>query len=727
MSVTDYLKLSEHKIFKEALEVLPKTVNKPLNLLTVRDSVLFTWDFSNNCVLSLNVKAARGKEGHNVIHQKLLPLHPPLFTPEYLDCNETGTLLIVAGPNGVLVLKLPGRCPPYGAYDSNKELVYCRSYSLDERLLSCSDVVHVRRAKFHPGSANDCHILVLTSDNMFRLYQVQNNEALHLGVYPIGESPGGTFPGTKTTFLDIYGEIAVDFDFGHPEILEKTQFNLEKSRKYTGYCIETKNNQNKVIPKKFEVKKKEETNQHENLAWPIYILRGDFSIFTVIIDLNRQIKPVLKGPCPISEQPIAIDNEACSIICLKTLPQIICIASSSGVLTNSILLNIDGHVNSLTKEPTKELFVFETVELELGLSVELDDTSEESTRYKCPIFLQKDESKVSRYFAVHAAGVHMININCTEDLHSYITSSEDVEPTSDLFVNPSSSEYLICTRTLASEKSNPVLGFALYYEPTSVIALLNDSSVFTLGILPAAIEDNEKLLLDALDKTEVQSPLKKMLNEPFDQYIQKILKKGCSRPLLKLSSTSGDGPDERYELIQRTAQIFREEHFKHFTKAREELDKRVHTLTLLKKAQKQEIEKMTLLKEELRVSAENLAEKYEDIKDKQDELLKRCEQLLMLVSRKRVEPTEAERGFMKDMQRYREKCVVFQKAIDTVKKKKQYQEVQIQSFKAQESKKVPVIGEMQSKTIKDSLHESTQKIDAMIKQVNEYKSLLNLK
>ena len=31
------------------------------------------------------------------------------------------------------------------------------------------------------------------------------------------------FPGSKTTFLDIYGEIAVDFDFGFPEISsEKT-------------------------------------------------------------------------------------------------------------------------------------------------------------------------------------------------------------------------------------------------------------------------------------------------------------------------------------------------------------------------------------------------------------------------------------------------------------------------------------------------------------------------
>lgn len=78
-----------------------------------------------------------------------------------------------------------------------------------------------------------------------------------------------------------------------------------------------------------------------------------------------------------------------------------------------------------------------------------------------------------------------------------------------------------------------------------------------------------------------------------------------------------------FKLLQRAAQMFREEHFKNFTNAREELEKRVHTLDLLKRAQQQEIGKMNGLKDELRINAENLAEKYEDIKDKQDELLKR--------------------------------------------------------------------------------------------------------
>ncbi|KAF7263618.1 hypothetical protein GWI33_001589, partial [Rhynchophorus ferrugineus] len=61
---------------------------------------------------------------------KLLPLHPPLFSPTFLFGNDSGTLLAVAGPNGILVLELPHRRPPYGAFDSNKEVVYCRYFSI---------------------------------------------------------------------------------------------------------------------------------------------------------------------------------------------------------------------------------------------------------------------------------------------------------------------------------------------------------------------------------------------------------------------------------------------------------------------------------------------------------------------------------------------------------------------------------------------------------------------
>lgn len=60
------------------------------------------------------------------IFQTLLPTTPPLFTPNRLVVNDEGTYLAAAGPDGILVFELPRKCPPYGAFAGNKEVVYCK-------------------------------------------------------------------------------------------------------------------------------------------------------------------------------------------------------------------------------------------------------------------------------------------------------------------------------------------------------------------------------------------------------------------------------------------------------------------------------------------------------------------------------------------------------------------------------------------------------------------------
>lgn len=65
----DYLRLNENKLFESLRETLPKNCNKTQNVLTLKDDTLFTWDFQSNCVLTLNVKSARRRQGDNVKHQ----------------------------------------------------------------------------------------------------------------------------------------------------------------------------------------------------------------------------------------------------------------------------------------------------------------------------------------------------------------------------------------------------------------------------------------------------------------------------------------------------------------------------------------------------------------------------------------------------------------------------------------------------------------------------------
>lgn len=109
----------------------------------------------------------------------------------------------------------------------------CRSHSLDERLLACNDHVEVRQVKFHPGSKTGTHIIVLTSDNVIRLYNVENSEAIAVTAFAVGRQPQGFIGGTKSSFLEALGDTAVDFDFAPPEIMQKNMIIAQQTQTTT--------------------------------------------------------------------------------------------------------------------------------------------------------------------------------------------------------------------------------------------------------------------------------------------------------------------------------------------------------------------------------------------------------------------------------------------------------------------------------------------------------------
>ncbi|GJQ81308.1 putative nuclear pore complex protein [Trypoxylus dichotomus] len=71
MISTDFLCLNDHQLFKDLRETLPKNIKKTQNIMCVKDDVLYTWDLQDNCILTLNIKAARSDESEGVIHQKV--------------------------------------------------------------------------------------------------------------------------------------------------------------------------------------------------------------------------------------------------------------------------------------------------------------------------------------------------------------------------------------------------------------------------------------------------------------------------------------------------------------------------------------------------------------------------------------------------------------------------------------------------------------------------------
>lgn len=104
----------------------------------------------------------------------------------------------------------------------------------------------------------------------------------------------------------------------------------------------------------------------------------------------------------------------------------------------------------------------------------------------------------------------------------------------------------------------------------------------------------------------------------------------------------------------------------------------------------------------------------------------RCENLLMLVNRKKSEPSDAEKAFVEEMKVYSERVVVFGNQMGKLQSKMKYQQVQvnkigtfyiiiilqhnyklqIENWKSQEMKKISAINEQHANTIKTNLEDT---------------------
>lgn len=71
MFSTDFLGLADQKVFKAIRDTLPKKLVNTQNVLVIGDGVLFAWDFESNCVLTLNLKSARSKEGDGGVNYQV--------------------------------------------------------------------------------------------------------------------------------------------------------------------------------------------------------------------------------------------------------------------------------------------------------------------------------------------------------------------------------------------------------------------------------------------------------------------------------------------------------------------------------------------------------------------------------------------------------------------------------------------------------------------------------
>ncbi|PSN47010.1 Nuclear pore complex protein Nup88, partial [Blattella germanica] len=535
---------------------------------------------------------------------------------------------------------------------------------LDERYYVCSPHVEVRQARWHPGSRTDSHLLVLTSENAFRLYETGGKEPTLKQVWQLGRQPTAALSsGPRLPFLVGLGDTAVDFDFAPPIPADPKMTTTGKNDTVGGSSDQIDANAR---------------------VWPVLVLRGNGDVYSLTSSLTKEDssdKPTIHGP--LSMYPPADDNygvDACSILCLQSVPPV----SSWSQYGSTYSLHT----------PDIALYVFESVELELGLSLDDDDDT-----YTCPIHLHHDIATSSRYFCTHDTGVHVMSLPFIVHLEEFAKAHDGLLPDSpplELLNQSSSAEYQICTRTSSSSPLSPIMGLAITGTPPVLIVLLSTGEVVSLNLptVPVPLSLSAPLLNGSAseNKEESYSPLKVLLKEPFDVHIKKFLKHNTSQPILKLGPNADPSPQECLELVSRTTQLFREEYFQRHDRVKEEIERRVRTLQTLKQHQLQELEHMDQEKAYLQQTAEQLAEKYEDIKDKQEELTKRAENILRLVSQRQPVISVAEKKLSKDLRQVQEKIRDFKKALDQVKAKQNYHKVQMEQWVSNQKKREFYLG-----------------------------------
>ncbi|KAH0546993.1 hypothetical protein KQX54_016609 [Cotesia glomerata] len=725
-SCTDRLKLNEHELFKSLKNDLPKSVKETHNIIEIRENVMYIWNADKCCLYAVIID---DNFNHTSAYQVFQLTDPPIFEVSSISINEVSSQLALLGSLGIVVLELPRRWGKNNLFQGGKKSISCLNHNLSHLTshLSSSKVI---RGRWHPGSPNDSHLLVLTSDNSFQLFECPLGQKPKLiKNWKVGPTPL-SFSSSGFAIIESLGETAIDFDFSTSSIsLDKQRRNFDK-----------------------------ETAHWSDIEWPILVLRGDGTVLLIHGDTlsNSSTKPLVQGA--LSIYPSSYDNygvDSCSIICLQTTPPVVAIATSSGLIHHAILLRdtsstannnfisnntytVDSQVSISTKDqeqrqfdrkswseygsnyslhtPDDGLFVFETIEMQLGLLYNDSDK-----KYSCLINLNRDRGNKGRYFCTHNAGVHMITLPVVSQLMDYLNCPEDnidlYLPTS---IKPSTSQYLICTRTkhTGDDEATPVQGFGLLQQPSPiVVALLYNGVVVNFSVIdfdcPSAIDSDEPVV----------NFNKVITRESFENHVRNLLKHDTiSQPITKLNVSSSLNGKECFELLDQATNVLRSNYFVKHDRIRNEISKKVRALKALKIHQINELNDLMLIKAELHSKAQHLAERYEDIKEHQEELTRRSREVLRRINHKEL--TTAERTEAMKLKELNGQVEEFKGKFERLKSKADSQMMKNESVDKRNmnngsgvKKAQLILGEKQEQVIKSNLKKMDITLKDMIRQI----------
>ncbi|XP_036307919.1 nuclear pore complex protein Nup88 isoform X4 [Pipistrellus kuhlii] len=480
----------------------------------------------------------------------------------------------------------------------------------------------------------------------------------------------------------------------------------------------------------------------EVVAYPLYILYENGETFLTYVSLLHSPGNIGKLLGPLPMHPAAEDNygyDACAILCLPCVPNILVIATESGMLYHCVVLEGEEEDDQTSEKSwdsradlIPSLYVFECVELELALKLASGEDDPFDSDFSCPIKLHRDPKCPSRYHCTHEAGVHSVGLTWIHKLHKFLASDEeDKDSLQELATEQKCFvEHILCTKPLPCRQPAPIQGFWIVPDilgPT-MICITSTYECLIRPLLSTVHPASPPLLCTQGDVEVAESPLRILAEAPdsFEKHIRSILQRNVANPAFLKSSEKDTAPppEECLQLISRATQVFREQYILKQDLAKEEIQRRIKLLCDQKKKQLEDLNYCREERKSLREMAERLADKYEEAKEKQEDITNRMKKVLHSFHSQLPVLSDSERDMKKELQLIPDQLRHLGNAIKQVTMKKDYQQRKMEKVLSPQKPTI-TLSAYQRKCIQSILKEEGEHIREMVKQINDIRNHVN--
>ena len=454
--------------------------------------------------------------------------------------------------------------------------------------------------------------------------------------------------------------------------------------------------------------------------WPIYILKGGGDVLLVYSNLlNTYISKKIYGP--LKMLPYAEDNygvDGCSLIVIHSNPSLIVIATSTGLLHHCIALEDEEPGSSGGFLPNIVLHVVETIELTLSL------TSSKQIDNNCDIMLLKNQAKYDRYFCLHLAGVHVINVPFVQQLTC--EQDQDLEETI--------VEHLICTKpiaTLTEEENFIPSGLSLKFHKGFLLSILLSSGELISQKLSTVNFIKREANLVKKDLSTGDKEDLKIKPVDFHDRIKKLLQREASTPLIKSKQANSKFEfKEGLQFILNTTETLKKEYLAKFDSVAELIDKRINSLYKEKAVQLNDLSELRQKTAELQQQLTNLFAKYDRTLEKQEELSTQIERITDHLQKRQTTLSDAEVKLMKTIHNYQEKIEEYRATMNQIKLKYKYQEeadcaAKMEQMELNTANKTATSKDILS--IQKVLKQQSEDISVLVSKINFIQQHCNLK